>query len=36
VRHPAGCWLRDRVFTFVPESLVAKQYVAFALPPELS
>jgi 2-polyprenyl-6-methoxyphenol hydroxylase-like FAD-dependent oxidoreductase len=36
VRHPMGCWLRDRVLSLVPGSLVAKSYLAFALPPELS
>ena len=36
VRSSAGCWLRDRVLSLIPSSMIAKAYVAFAIPPELS
>lgn len=35
VRSAPGCWIRDRMLSLIPESVIAKSYVAFATPPEL-
>jgi 2-polyprenyl-6-methoxyphenol hydroxylase-like FAD-dependent oxidoreductase len=34
VRSVAGCWLRDLALRLIPDSALAKSYVAFGTPPE--
>ena len=35
VKSRAGCWLRDNVLRFVPDSVIAREYVAFRPPPDM-
>lgn len=35
VKGRAGCWLRDNVMRLIPDSVIAREYVAFGSPPDI-